>query len=242
MTERPEDDLSFASPGPVTPAAGPDGTPPVAGTPPAAGTPGATAAGPTGASVPAPPGRSGDGTRWGAPGGPTPAERAAARRTARIWVLSVVGLIVLVVAGATGISALTSSAREQAWEPVAADVTAPTTVNAVQLVLGSCLSGASTEGGVGEVEVVPCADPHVAEVVGRTDAASDAIWPGEDVVAARTARGCTAGLLGPQARAEAERSVTFVVWTPTEDAWEAGDRTGLCVAVLDDERTGSLLD
>ncbi|MEG3616279.1 septum formation family protein [Isoptericola haloaureus] len=235
MTERPEDDLSFASPGPATPAAGPDGTPPVAGTP------GATAAAP-GATAAAPPARSGDGTRWGAPGGPTPAERAAARRTARIWVLSVVGLIVLVVAGATGISALTSSAREQAWEPVAADVTAPTTVNAVQLVLGSCLSGASTEGGVGAVEVVPCADPHVAEVVGRTDAASDAIWPGEDVVAARTARGCTADLLGPQARAEAAPSVAFVVWTPTEDSWAAGDRTGLCVAVLDEERTGSLLD
>ncbi|MDO8143481.1 septum formation family protein [Isoptericola sp. 178] len=230
MTERPEDDLSFASPGPEASGPAPDGT-----RGPARPSPGPA---PTGASDRRP---VDPGARWGVPG-PTPAERAAARRRARIWVLSVLALILLVVGGAVGASYLTTSTREEAWEPVAADVTAPETVNAVQLVLGSCLAEAPTDGAVGRVEVVPCGEPHAAEVVGRTDASADAVWPGADEAAARTARGCTPDLLGPQARADDSTRVELVVWAPSEESWAAGDRTGLCVAVVDGTRTGSLLD
>jgi hypothetical protein len=242
MTERP-DDLSFAAPGPGggtsdadaapvgvsgPPAPGPAGPGPAA---PAGGWPGATASAP--APVPY-------GERWGAPGGPTAAERAQARRRARIWVIGTLALIVLVVGLAAGISALVSRSHERAWEPVPTDVAAPTQANAVQLVLGSCLSSVPASDVPTEVEVVPCADPHAAQVVGRTDSAPDAVWPGDDVVARRAAQSCSAALFGPDAR-EAGAEASFVVWAPTEASWEDGDRAGLCLAVSAAPTSGSLL-
>jgi hypothetical protein len=256
MTERP-DDLSFASPGPGgathtgSPAAGAEGR--VGPRPTAAGT--SRPSGPDGRDVrdvreqagPAVPadealGGTPYGERWGAPGGPTPAQRAAARRAARIWVGAVLAAIVVVVGLAAGVSAAVSRAHEQAWAPMTADVAEPTTVNAVQLVLGSCLADAPSSEVVTTVEVVPCTAPHAMQVVGRTDAAPDAVWPGDEVAARRAARACSTDLLGPAGRQSATEGLTFVVWTPSEESWAQGDRTGLCLAVDSGTRSSSLLE
>lgn len=188
MTERP-DEPSFAAPGPTAPE-------PSAWTVPA---PQERVAGarPTVGAHPDP---AVHGSRWGAPGGPTAAERAAARRRARWWVAGVLATVVLVVAVAAGVSWLVSSTRERAWEPVTAALSAPAEVNAVQLVLGSCVASAPTASTVTSVEVVPCSVEHRAQVVGRTDSAPDAVWPGVDALARAAARACTPDLLGPQAR------------------------------------------
>ncbi|GAA4723803.1 hypothetical protein GCM10023216_11860 [Isoptericola chiayiensis] len=215
MTDRPDADPLFVAPGPGAPAE-PE--------------PEVTAVG-----------SDAFGARWGAPGGPTPQERAAARRRARLWVASVLGVVALVVGIAAGVSYAVSTGQERAWAPVAALPDAPTTVNAVQLVLGSCLDAPPSSGPVGRVEVVPCADDHDAQVVGRTDAAPREVWPGADAVLARAARMCTPELLGPAARA-GQDDVSLVVWTPSEDSWSAGDRTSLCVARLTPSATGSLLE
>ncbi|WP_418275146.1 septum formation family protein [Isoptericola jiangsuensis] len=258
MTERP-DDLSFASPGPGAPGPGAPGPgapgpgvpgPGVPGVDPATGpagtASGSTASGSTAypgaaAAAPVPPSQVPYGDRWGAPDGPTPAERAAARRRARIWVAGTLGLIVVVVGLAAGVSAAVSGAHERAWAPVPADVDAPRDVNAVQLVLGSCVADLPASDVVTSVEVVPCADPHAAQVVGRTDAAPDAVWPGDDVAARRAATNCSADLLGSQARQAAD-SWSFVVWAPTEESWQDGDRAGLCLAVGSEKATGNLLE
>ncbi|WP_277207661.1 septum formation family protein [Isoptericola croceus] len=245
VPDRPEDPL-FVSPGPgagpgaavppgpaVSPGPGHPGT--VGGAP--AGPPAATGHGPAVQDPAA------FGARWGSPGGPTPAERAAARRRARLWVTSVLCTIVLVVAVAAGGAWLVNRSHERAWEPVASEVTEPTTVHAVQLVLGSCLAEVPDSSSVGTVEVVPCAAEHTAQVVGRHDSAADEVWPGADVVAARAARACTPDLLGPQAEASgAAAALEWLVWTPTEESWAGGDRAGLCVAVTTAPRTGTLLE
>jgi hypothetical protein len=133
--------------------------------------------------------------------------------------------------------------RERAWEPLPTALTEPTGAYAVQLVLGSCVGELPDDGLVRRVEAVPCDEPHEAQVVGRTDAAPDAVWPGDDAVATRVARTCGPDLLGPDAReAGAADGLRFVVWAPSEQSWADGDRTGLCLAVGAEPRTGSLLD
>lgn len=171
------------------------------------------------------------------PDGPAPASRSRRRAAVAVVAVAVLGVAAAVVA------LLTQSARERAWEPLPAAITEPTRAHAVQLVLGSCVAELPDDGVVRQVQAVPCAAEHEAQVVGRTDAAPDAVWPGEQAAAARVARTCGPDLLGPAAReAGAGDGLRFVVWAPSEDSWADGDRAGLCLAASDAPRTGSLLD
>ncbi len=131
-----------------------------------------------------------------------------------------------VVGGAVAIGVTT--ARDRATAPVPATVTGAREVNAAQLVLGSCLRDLPP-GDVARVTVTPCGDEHEAQVVGRTDSAAGAVWPGHDALVRKASADCGPDLLGAAGR-EVD-GLTFVVLTPSEDGWAAGDRTGLCVAV-----------
>jgi len=159
----------------------------------------------------------------GAPRGRAPgtarARRVAARASVAVAALAAVGAAV-----AIGVT----TARDRATTPVPAAVTGAREANAAQLVLGSCLRDLPP-GDVGRVTVTPCGDEHGAQVVGRTDSAAGAVWPGHDALVRKASADCGPGLLGAAGR-EVE-GVTFVVLTPSEDGWAAGDRTGLCVAV-----------
>ncbi|WP_407319381.1 septum formation family protein [Isoptericola halotolerans] len=241
VPDRPEDP-QFVSPGPGTGPA-PDRVPADVGMPGPGGPPARAASAPEQVPGVAADDPAAFGARWGAPGGPTAAERAAARRRARAWVVSVLGVIVLVVAVAAGGAWAVDRAHEQAWAPVAADVDEPRQVNAVQLVLGSCVAVLPEGSAVATVEVVPCGDGHVAQVLGRHDSAADEIWPGAETLTARASRACGPELLGPQAEeAGAGDDLRWVVWTPSEQSWEEGDRAGLCLAAGDAPRTGTLLE
>ncbi|MFE5342857.1 septum formation family protein [Isoptericola sp. NPDC056578] len=176
----------------------------------------------------APPPR--DGARPRAEGGAS----ARARRGVRRAAVAVVALAV--VGGAVAIGVMT--ARDRATAPVPAAVTGAREVNAAQLVLGSCLRHLPP-GDVGRVTVVPCAGEHEAQVVGRTDSAAGAVWPGHDALVRKASADCGPGLLGAAGR-DAE-GLTFVVLTPSEAGWAAGDRTGLCVAVSETPGTVDLL-
>lgn len=206
----------FASPTP--PAALPAGGPSDVHLPDAAGPPGADPS-----SRPA-----------GADG--RPGRRPAARRRALLGV----GAVVAVALVAGGVALGVDAARSRAWAPVSADVAQAREVGAVQLVLGSCVAELPADGPVERVTVVPCDEPHQAQVVGRTDAAPDAVWPGEADAGAKARTSCTPSLLGAQGRTEAD-ALRFVVWAPSEASWEAGDRTSLCLAGSDTTRSGSLL-
>jgi len=105
-------------------------------------------------------------------------------------------------------------------------------------VLGSCLRDLPS-GDVGRVTAVPCDDEHAAQVVGRTDSAPGAVWPGGDALAQRASAVCGPELLGPTGR-EAD-GLRFVVLTPSQEGWSRGDRTGLCLAVTDAPGTHDLL-
>ncbi|MGM7421320.1 septum formation family protein [Cellulosimicrobium sp. CpK407] len=163
--------------------------------------------------------------------------RVRSRRT-RGRGLAVAGMAVgAVVTLAWTAGALAWWQGEQARVPLAGDVTAPQTVNAVQLVLGTCLDELPPDGEVTQVRAVPCADEHRAQVVARTDLGADEVWPGQQAVDRRVARVCTPDVLG----ADAPEGVELVVWSPTEASWRDGDRTGLCLAAGTDPLPGDLL-
>ncbi|AEG43101.1 septum formation family protein [Isoptericola variabilis] len=188
-----------------------------------------------------PPGAYGTPGAYAAPRGPSPSPSPRSRSRRRLAVAIVAVAVVAVLAAVVAL--VTQSARERSWEPLPATLEEPVRAQAVQLVLGSCVAELPDDGLVRGVQAVPCADPHEAQVVGRTDAAPDAVWPGDDAVAARTARGCGPDLLGPQARESgAADGLRYVVWVPSEDSWADGDRTGLCLAVSAEPRTGTLLE
>lgn len=154
------------------------------------------------------------------------------RGLARIGVaLGAVGTLVLV--GVLLGTALTA----RTLRPLAADVTAPLEAHARQLVTGSCLDPLPTGAEVDTVRVVPCRDPHAAQVVTEYAFEDAAVWPGQAAADARVAASCD---LTP---AERDAGVRAVAWAPTEESWGHGDRLGLCLATTDAGRLiGSFLD
>ena len=146
-------------------------------------------------------------------------------------VLGVLGTVALAVVGTVVV--LTSLATR----PLPADVPAARDAHAQQLVTGNCLAAVPANGPVDSVRVVPCADPHAAQVVTEYTFAPDAVWPGQQSADARVARACVLD------DAEVADGVRTVTWSPTERSWADGDRVGLCLAVVDGGGVrGSFLD
>ena len=146
-------------------------------------------------------------------------------------VLGVLGTVALAVG--VSVAVLTMMATR----PLPADVPAARDARAQQLVTGNCVLSVPDDGRVDNVRVVPCAEPHEAQVVTEFSFAPDAVWPGQQSADARVARAC---VLDTDEVAAGVRTVT---WSPTERSWEDGDRVGLCLAVLDGGGvTGSFLD
>ena len=77
----------------------------------------------------------------------------------------------------------------------------------------------------------------MAQVVTVYEFGDDALWPGQQVADTRVARSCVLD------QTELDAGVTAVTWAPTQESWARGDRTGLCLAVVESGSvTGSFLD
>ncbi|MFF1530150.1 DUF4190 domain-containing protein [Cellulomonas sp. NPDC058312] len=163
-----------------------------------------------------------------------PRTRPGRRRGRGLAVAGVVlgGLGVLAWAALTAVGVGTALATR----PLPGDVAEPVDARAVQLVTGSCVAELPADGPVDRVRVVPCADVHGAQVVTAYTFADDLPWPGQDRASATVAAACDL------TAAEQERGLHAVAWAPTERSWASGDRGGLCLAVLPEPGTGSLLD
>ncbi|WP_125772823.1 septum formation family protein [Antribacter gilvus] len=169
----------------------------------------------------------------------TPVDPAARRRRLALSG-SVAGAAVLLTLGTI---AVVNAVDPGDWSYLEGDVASAQEADAVQLVLGTCVEQLPPDGAVTGVTVVPCAEEHSAQVVGRTDFAPEAIWPGEDAARQRVSQVCGPDQLGEAARAaESSASLTYVVWTPSEQSWADGDRVGLCLASSASPSTGSLLE
>lgn len=161
---------------------------------------------------------------WTAPAGPPPERRRPSR--ALLWVL--VGLLV-----AAAVAALVGLWLQHRATRTLGEVTGPTSANARQLAVGHCLGELGPDGTVGRVVVVPCAEPHAAEVVGVHEIRADE-WPGARSVEREAAAACEMD------SAQADAGARPVVWTPSEDGWAEGDRSAVCLAwTPDGDLTGS---
>ncbi|WP_243882987.1 septum formation family protein [Cellulomonas dongxiuzhuiae] len=160
------------------------------------------------------------------------ATRARARRRVVVGVTAVATVVVLAVGTTVGTRAVTAVRSR----PLPSDVTASTDAYAVQLVTGSCLATLPDDGEVDRVDVVPCDDPHAAQVVAQYAFDPAAVWPGQEGAHARVERAC---VLSDE---EVAAGVRLVTWAPTAGGWSGGDRTGLCVAVPPAPVTGSFVD
>ncbi|HEY0186630.1 MAG TPA: DUF4190 domain-containing protein [Cellulomonas sp.] len=162
--------------------------------------------------------------------------RSARRHGRRGRGLALAGLVLGLV-GTLGWAALGTVAvgTAVASRPLPADVTGPRTAHAVQLVTGSCLADLPSDPQVDEVQVVPCAQEHLAQVLTTYAFTDDEDWPGDRAATARVEAACTL------TAAEQATGLRLVAWSPTEGSWADGDRTGLCLAVAEQPGTGSLL-
>lgn len=162
---------------------------------------------------------------WSGPASPVPPRRS---RTPLVIVLVLVGVLVLGLA-AWGVVVLRLSMQTR----VLGEVDRPTSAHSRQLDVGHCVASMPADGDVGRVDLVPCADPHVAEVVGVHPFRADA-WPGQRAVDDEAAASCEMD------STQVAAGFRAVVWSPSEESWAQGDRRGLCLAWLEDgEARGS---
>jgi hypothetical protein len=103
---------------------------------------------------------------------------------------------------------------------------------------GECVN--SGPNGISSPIVVPCGQPHDAEIYARFGLAGQS-WPGTAAIGARARQGCTArlgGYLNPQlATTVLAESYVF----PDHGAWNAGERTVICeIRGTADRLTGSV--
>jgi Septum formation len=101
----------------------------------------------------------------------------------------------------------------------------PALPSVFRLRVGQCVN--SGQGGISSPSIVPCAQPHDAEVYARFALAGHN-WPGSAAIGAQARRGCTArlgGYLNPQlATTVLAESYVF----PDQGAWNAGERAVIC--------------
>lgn len=102
------------------------------------------------------------------------------------------------------------------------------TMHAGQLVLGMCVEDVGEDGPVDEVVVVPCNQPHRAEVYTQKTF-NLAKHPGVEEVEQQSLAHCSDRLAG-----QLPEGASWVTWVPSPESWSRGDRTSLCIAVFDE--------
>jgi hypothetical protein len=99
--------------------------------------------------------------------------------------------------------------------------------------VGDCANGVEETGEEYSVDLVPCGEPHDAEVV-SSFRFPEGGYPGETEVFRVADRRCAS-----EVGAAAPAGEPFYYY-PTEDSWDRGDREVNCIAIFREPRRGSL--
>jgi hypothetical protein len=156
----------------------------------------------------------------------------------------------LAVAGVT-LSALTlvAAAAVIAWAIISGaqrdasgQVSEAGSIAVTDLATGDCVESV-TEGEVDELQAVPCAQPHHAEVFAVFTIPGGSSYPGESAVETLADRGCESRLEAYSASAAADDTLTLYYLAPTRQSWALRDRSVVCLVSDDLQlRTGSVKD
>lgn len=106
-----------------------------------------------------------------------------------------------------------------------------TSMNVFDVEPGDCLEAFDIDADQ-KVVVLPCAQPHGAQVITQFDLA-DGDWPGDEQVASQAESGCRdriADVLGTRVD---EGGLGLGYFHPEESSWDVGDRTVLCLVTAE---------
>jgi hypothetical protein len=124
----------------------------------------------------------------------------------------------------------------------AGQVTDPGDVGVGDLRVGDCIESLPDRDLHSELRAVPCAEPHSAEVYALFDL-PEGSYPGEAEITSAADAECNEQLQAYSPAAFEDDAVQISYLYPTEDSWRVlDDREVACIAVLDEEQTGSIRD
>ena len=147
--------------------------------------------------------------------------RPPRRRRRRTVVVALVVIIALF--GVSILGAAAAGLRYVMDTRPLGEVEGPVTAAARRLDVGHCVEELPSDGQVRRVRVVPCGEPHEAEVVGALTL-NEGAWPGQNAVERTAQAYCEMD------RTQTESGFRPVVWQPSETGWGQGDRGVLCLA------------
>lgn len=168
----------------------------------------------------------------------------------RSWARTGGGLLVvaLMTAGLFGCGDETDSdadatetaTEETTEEPTPEEPTAEAETKSVfELEVGDCIAEAE-QGIVDQVGIVPCDEPHEAEVY-FTEDMTDSSFPGEDAVLEFVQDECIPAFEEFVGADFATSELDIFPLTPTEQTWDSGDREVICMVteVSGEPKTGT---
>jgi hypothetical protein len=148
-------------------------------------------------------------------------------------IVSVIGVVALVAGAIAGYALVKSDEFQKGFNDSLEESTGGF------LKVGDCLTATEPNLPPAKDDLVPCDQPHTAEVF-HTFNLDDGDYPGEESAASTAEEGCTAEFAGfvgvPFEQSELE---VFYLY-PVEAYWTLGDRSVQCLVGTGEESTGSL--
>jgi hypothetical protein len=127
--------------------------------------------------------------------------------------------------------------------PPPAGGTTPTTgsssVNAIDLAVGDCVSQMGGSTSDVQLSVVDCAQLHQGEVFAEFTVTATT-YPGDDALSKEAEDGCVSRLAGYSPAAVGDPSISISFVYPSAQTWAVGNREVECLAVTDPATTGSI--
>jgi Domain of unknown function (DUF4190)/Septum formation len=144
------------------------------------------------------------------------------------------GLWIAAIAVGVVVSALSEADRDSEG-----NITREGSASVNSLKVGDCIKTLTESSAVFSVPLVPCSNPHQAEVIGEFTLANGDC-PGEQAIEQQALDKCETQLKTYAKPAAVEEVTELYYLYPRKTDWSKGDRKVVCLALHDASRTGSL--
>lgn len=138
------------------------------------------------------------------------------------------------------VAAIVGSVHGEAHRSANGTVTKKGTSTVQELRVGDCAQDPGT-GLLTEVTVVPCDQPHTAQVIAEPESAVKGDYPGDSAAASESTDLCVAALKTAVDPGKVTATMKLIGAHPNATAWEDGTRDTTCLLTDDKPFTGSVL-